>query len=221
MSVLDEQVKTEVKKIFNDLKEAVKLVVFTQESPIVMPTLECENCRDNRLLMEELSSLSDKISIEVYDFLKDKEKVEEYKIEKIPANVIKSEIDYGIRFFGMPAGYEFSTLIEAIKLVSNRDSGIAAEVKEKIKTITKFVHIKVFVTLTCPYCPQAAITAFKFAMENQSITAETINAQEFPHLAQRFNVFAVPKIVINDTAQFEGALPESQFLEKILSSVQI
>ncbi len=221
MPILDEQVKSEVKKILTDLKEPVKLVVFTQESPIVMPTLECENCRDNRLLMEELSGLSDKVSIEVYDFLKDKDKVEEYKIEKIPANVIKGEIDYGIRFFGMPAGYEFSTLIEAIKLVSNRDSGLSAEIKEKIKAITKPVHIKVFITLTCPYCPQAAITSFKFAMEHQSITAETINAQEFPHLAQRFNVFAVPKIVINDTIQFEGALPESQFLEKILSSVQI
>lgn len=220
MGILDEPVRSEVKKIFEGLKEPVKLLVFTQESPIVMPTLECENCRDNRLLMEELSSLSDKLSIEVYDFLKDKDKVEEYKIEKIPANVIRDESDYGIRFFGMPAGYEFSTLIEGIKLVSSRNSGLTADIREKINTITNPVQIKVFVTLTCPYCPQAAITAFKFAMENPLITAETINAQEFPHLAQRFNVFAVPKIVINDTVQFEGALSESLFLEKILNSIQ-
>ncbi|MGQ9535144.1 MAG: protein disulfide oxidoreductase [bacterium] len=220
MPILEESVRNEVKKIFEGLKEPVKLVVFTQESPIVMPTLECENCRDNRLLMEEFAGLSDKIQLEVYDFLKDKKIVEEYGIEKIPANAIRSDTDYGIRFFGLPAGYEFSTLIEAIKLVSNRDSGLSAETKEKIKTITKPVHIRVFVTLTCPYCPQAAITAFKFAMESNLITAETINAQEFPHLSQRYNVFAVPKVVINEVIQFEGALPEENFLEKILAAGQ-
>ncbi|MEO0123689.1 MAG: thioredoxin family protein [candidate division WOR-3 bacterium] len=218
MSLLDDNVKNEIKKVFEGLKEPVKLVVFTQESPIVMPTIECENCKDNRILMEELAGLSDKLKIEVYDFLKDKDKVEKYKIDKIPANVIEGDIDYGIRFFGMPAGYEFSTLIETIKFVSSRDTGLNAEVKEKLKTLTKPIHIRVFVTLTCPYCPQAAVTAFKFAMENQLITAETINAQEFPHLSQRYNVFAVPKTVVNENIQFEGALPETLFAEKVLSS---
>lgn len=218
MSLLDDNVKNEIKKVFEGLKEPVKLIVFTQESPIVMPTLECENCKDNRMLMEELAGLSDKLKIEVYDFLKDKDKVEKYKIDKIPANVIEGDIDYGIRFFGMPAGYEFSTLIETIKFVSSRDTGLNAEVKEKLKTLTKPIHIRVFVTLTCPYCPQAAVTAFKFAMENQLITAETINAQEFPHLSQRYNVFAVPKTVVNENIQFEGALPETLFAEKVLAS---
>ncbi len=216
MSLLEENVRNEVKKIFEGLKEPVKIVVFTQESPIVMPTLECENCRDNRMLMEELAGLSDKINIEIYDYLRDKDKVEKYKIDKIPANVIEGDTDYGIRFYGMPAGYEFSTLIETIKFVSQRDTGLATEIKEKLKNLTKPIHIRVFVTLTCPYCPQSAMTAFKFAMENELITAETINAQEFPHLSQRYNVFAVPKTVINETVQFEGALPEPIFLEKIL-----
>lgn len=220
MSLLDDNVKNEVKKILGGLKEVVKIIVFTQESPIVMPTLECENCKDNRILMEELASLTDKIKIEIYDFLKDKSKAEELKIDKIPANIIQGDIDYGIRFYGLPAGYEFSTLLETIKLISNRDSNLAPELKEKIKTIAKTVAIKVFVTLTCPYCPAAAITAFKFAMESSLITAETINAQEFPHLAQRYAVFAVPKVVINETITFEGALPDHLFAEKIINAVQ-
>lgn len=221
MSLLDDNVKNEVKKIFEALKEPVKIIVFTQESPIAMPTSECENCKDNRILMEELANLSDKIKIEVYDFLKNKDKVEQLKINEIPANIIQGDIDYGIRFYGMPAGYEFSTLLETIKLISYRNSNLAPDLKEKIKTITKPVDIKVFVTLTCPYCPQAAITAFKFAMENPLITAETINAQEFPHLAQRYNVFAVPKTVINETTQFEGALPDNMLAEKIIGASQI
>jgi glutaredoxin-like protein len=217
MGLLEEPIKAEVKKVLETLKEPVKLIVFTQESPIVMPAVECENCKDNRTLMEEISILSDKINLEVYDFLKDKDKVESFKIDKIPANIIQGEIDYGIRFYGMPAGYEFATLLETMKLVSNRDSGLSSEIKEKLKALNKPVDIKVFVTLTCPYCPQAAITAFKFAMESSLITAETINAQEFPHLSQRYNVFAVPKVVINETVQFEGAIPETMFLEKIMN----
>ncbi|MCX7994554.1 MAG: thioredoxin family protein [candidate division WOR-3 bacterium] len=217
MSMLEDNVKIEVKKIFEKLTNPVKLVVFTQESPIIMPTLECENCKDNRLLMEELAGLNEKISIEIFDFLKDKEKVEKYRIDKIPATVIEGDDDYGIRFFGIPAGYEFSTLIETITFVSQRDTGLNAQIKEKLKTITRPIHIRVFVTLTCPYCPQAAITAFKFAMENKLITAETINSQEFPHLAQKYNVFAVPKTIINETVQFEGSLPEAIFAEKIFS----
>ncbi len=220
MSLLEENVKNEVKKIFEKLKEPVKIIVFTQESPIVMPALECENCKDNRILMEEISALSDKIKLEIYDFLKDNDKVEQFKIDKIPANLIIGETDYGIRFYGMPAGYEFSTLLEVIKLVSERNSGLSSELKEKLKTIKKPVNIKVFVTLTCPYCPQAAITAYKFAMESPLITAETVNAQEFPHLSQRYNVFAVPKTVINETIQYEGVLPEAIFLEKILNLQQ-
>ena len=217
MGLLEEPIKAEVKKVLETLKEPVKLIVFTQESPIVMPAVECENCKDNRTLMEEISTLSDKINLEVYDFLKDKDKVESFKIDKIPANIIQGEIDYGIRFYGMPAGYEFATLLETMKLVSNRDSGLSSEIKEKLKALNKPVDIKVFVTLTCPYCPQAGITAFKFAMESSLITAETINAQEFPHLSQRYNVFAVPKVVINETVQFEGAIPETMFLEKIVN----
>jgi len=220
MPVLEEQIKNEVKKIFENLKEPVKIAVFTQESPIVMLTSECENCKDNRMLMEEITKLSDKLRIEIYDFLKDKEKVEQYKIDKIPANVIAGDSDYGIRFYGMPAGYEFSTLVEAIKIVSNRDSGLSADLKEKLSSINKPVNIKVFVTLTCPYCPQAAVTAFRFAMENKLITAETINAQEFPHLSQRYSVFAVPKVVINEKSQFEGAPPEGEFLDKILEAIK-
>ncbi len=220
MGLIEEPTKNEVRKIFEGLRERVNLIVFTQESPIIMPTLECENCKDNRLLMEELATLSDKISIEVYDFLKDKERVSEYKVDKIPASIVKGEVDYGIRFYGMPAGYEFSTLLETIKIVSARDSGLNPDIKEMLKIVSKPTNIRVFVTLTCPYCPQVAITAFKFAMENSLITAETINAQEFPHLSQRYNIFAVPKVIINEKIQFDGALPEEQFVDKILEAIK-
>jgi glutaredoxin-like protein len=180
MPVLDEKIKEDVKGMFKDLKEQVKLIVFTQDGLIKVPGIECETCKDNRMLMEEIASLSDKISIEVYDFVKDKNKAEQYKIDKIPATIVLGQKDHGIRLYGMPTGYEFPTLLNSIKMVSTANSELSNETKEKLTTLSKPVHIQVFVTLTCPYCSSAVVTAHRMALENDNVTADMVNAQEFP-----------------------------------------
>lgn len=212
MALLKEKDKEIVKKEFAKLKDDVTLIVFTQE-------LECEYCKETRELVEEIASLSDKIKFEVYNFALDKEKVKEYDIDKIPAIVLKGVKDYGVRFYGIPAGYEFTTLIEDIIDVSNGESGLLNQTKEKIKTIDKPVHIQVFVTPTCPYCPSAVRTAHKMAIESPFIKADMIEVIEFPHLAHKYGVMGVPKVVINDKISFEGALPEPHFLQHVLLAI--
>ncbi|MEM3606523.1 MAG: thioredoxin family protein [Candidatus Bathyarchaeia archaeon] len=213
MPLLNEHVKNHLIKEFNELKERVKLIVFTQE-------FECEYCEETRKLIEELASLSDKLSIEVYDFVKDKEKVKKYNIDKIPAIVIEGKKDYGIRFYGIPAGYEFSSLIEAIKMVSTGDSGLSNLSKQLLKKLNKPTRIQVFVTLTCPYCPLAVQLANKIAFESDFASSEMIDSVEFPHLAHKYNVLAVPKIIINEEIQFEGALPEDAFINQVLKTLE-
>jgi glutaredoxin-like protein len=216
--MLEEKIKEQVKEMFKELEAPVKLIVFTQDSLITIPGLECETCKDNRLLMEEVATLSDKISVEIVDFVKDKDRVAEYKIDKIPATVIQGEKDQGIRIYGLPAGYEFPTLLSAIRGVSRANSELSDDSKKKLKEISKPVHIQVFVTLTCPYCASAASLAHRMAMENDMIRADVVNAQEFPQLGQRYSVFAVPKTVVNEIVQFEGALGEDKFLAKVLET---
>ena len=216
--MLDEKIKDQVREMFKELEAPVKLIVFTQDSLISIPGLECETCKDNRLLMEEVATLSDKISVEIVDFVKDKEKVAEYKIDKIPATVIQGEKDHGIRIYGLPAGYEFPTLLSAITSVSRANPGLSDDSSAKLKEISKPIHIQVFVTLTCPYCASAASMAHRMAMESDLIRADVVNAKEFPQLGQRYGVFAVPKTVVNETIQFEGALPEEKFLAKVLET---
>lgn len=195
------------------LKNPVRLVNFTQE-------LGCQFCRETRQILEKVVELSNKIYLEVYNFVLDTEKVAQYKIDKIPATVIEGSKDYGIRLYGIPSGYEFTSLIEGIIDVSTGDSGLLPETKAKIATIAKPVHIQVFVTVTCPYCPTAVRTAQKLAIENDNITADMIESVEFPHLAQRYNVYGVPKTVVNDRVMFEGALPEPEFVEQVLKAVE-
>ena len=210
--MLKEELKTKVRKEFEGLTGNVRLIVFTQE-------IECEYCQENRRLVEEVTSLSDKITLEVYNFQIDKEKVLEYKVDKIPATVVMSAKDYGIRFYGIASEFEFNSLIEAIKIVSKGESGLSPATKEKLKKINQPMHIQIFVTPTCPYCTSAVIMAHKLAVENDFVTADMVEAMEFPVLAHKYNVFAVPKTVINETIQFEGALPEPKFVEEVLKAV--
>ena len=141
MGLLQERDRKTVEKEFEKLQEPVKLINFTQE-------MECQFCQQTRELMEEVASLSDKLSVEVYDFVKDKDKAIQYNIDKIPATVIEGKKDYGIRFFGIPSGYEFTTLMEDIISVSTCESGLSEKSKSLIQTIVTSIHIQVFITPT-------------------------------------------------------------------------
>jgi glutaredoxin-like protein len=141
MPFLDEQTQAQVKQQLEGLKGPVKLVVFTQE-------LECEYCRENTALAREVADLSDQIAIEVYDFALDKEAVQRYDVDKIPAIVVEGEKDYGVRFYGVPFGYEFVSLLEAIQAVSAGDSGLAPQSREILAGLKEPLHLQVFVTLT-------------------------------------------------------------------------
>jgi glutaredoxin-like protein len=124
-----------------ELVNPVKLVNFTQ-------ALECEFCAETRQLVEEVATLSDKIELEVYNFAIDKERVEEYGVDKIPAIAILSEKDYGVRYYGIPSGYEFSSLIEDIIDVSRGEVELLPTTKEALAGITEPLHFQVFVTPT-------------------------------------------------------------------------
>ena len=216
MALLQEADQQQLREQFEALETPVKLVMFTQE-------MECQYCSETRQISEEVASLSDNISVEVYDFVRDQEIVEQYNIDKIPAIAIvrggEQPKDYGIRLFGIPSGYEFSSLIENIMMVSKGESGLSAETKAWIQALEQPVHMQVFVTPTCPYCPQAVIMAHQLAMESDLITADMVEAIEFPDLSNRYQVQGVPRTVINDDFHMEGAAPEPMLLGKLQEAV--
>ncbi len=214
MSLLKEDQQKKLKEKFKELDGNVKLVVFTQE-------MECRYCEETRQLMEDLAGLSDKIGVEVFDFVSDTDKVEKYKIDKIPATVIEGEKDYGIRFYGIPAGYEFVSLTNTIMAVSRGESGLSEETKAALKKLKDPVHLQVFVTLTCPYCPGAVEMAHRLSEESDLVTSDMVESAEFPHLTQKYNVSSVPKVIINEDIEFEGALPEKEFVENVMKVLEL
>jgi len=197
-----------------NMKDPVRIVVFTQE-------MECQFCKQTRELTQEVARLvPEKIMVEIYDFVKDADKAKEYGVDKVPAIAVVGKKDYGIRYYGIPYGYEFNPFIDNIINVSKGTTKLSEDTKEKLKSLDKQVHIQVFVTLTCPYCPVAAGLAHKFAIESDMVKSDVIEVAEFPHLAQRYSVMGVPKIVINERTEIVGAVPEAQFVAHILQAVK-
>jgi glutaredoxin-like protein len=207
MPLLNDQIRNDVREMLSEVANPVLLVVFTQAD-------QCEYCDANRELAEEVASLSEKISVEVYDFDKDGETAKKYGIDKIPAIAVLGAKDYGIRLYGIPSGYEFGTLIEDIRMVSSGESGLSPATRETVAKVQDPVHIQVFSTPTCPYCPQAVLLAHRLAMESELIHADMVEAYEFPQLATRYQVMGVPRTVINDTIQIEGAMPEPMLMRE-------
>lgn len=169
--------------------------------------------------MYELNSISPKINLKIFDFDKDKNTVHKYNIMMPPATVIQSNTDIGLRYYGIPSGYEFSTLINSITIVGRGRIDIPREVREKSTLVKKKVEILVFVTPSCPYCPRAAVIAHKLAYINEHIEGTVIEANEFPELSREFNVMAVPKTVINKRHSFEGAFSEERFFEELIKGI--
>jgi glutaredoxin-like protein len=210
LSLLPDDKKELLRNDFKQqLVDPVKIVMFTQET-------ECRYCSQTRELAQEIGSLSDKITTEIYDFVKDAEKGKELGITKIPALAIIGKKDYGVRYYGIPYGYELQTFIEAILNVSKGKTDLSDKTKQVLAEVKLPVHIQVFVTLTCPHCPTAAAIAHKLAIESDLIKADVIESSEFPDLALKYNVIGVPKVIINEKTEMVGAFNEDLFAEHVV-----
>lgn len=219
--LLDEKIKGQVKEFFGELKNPVKVLFFGSNLQ------NCEYCNETSSLLNEIIDLSELILIEEFDYDNDQEMIDKYAIDKVPMTVIAGMknneiIDYGIRLSGIPAGHEFTTLINDLVMVSKQESGLSASVKEQLSKINEKVNLQVFVTPTCPYCPQAVILAHQMAMESEFVTGEMVEAMEFVELSNQFNVSGVPHTIINNgSGEVVGAVPESRLINEIEKALKL
>ena len=142
MALITDDVAAQLREEFQKLKSPVRLAVFSQ-------ALADPESEQVRRLVEELAALDERIKAESYNFVLDTAKVEELAIKRIPAiAILGEEKDYGIRMYGLPSGYEFGTLIDAVLDVSSGDSGLKPETRAALAEITQPAHVQVFSTPT-------------------------------------------------------------------------
>lgn len=139
--VLDDRQLQLVSQRLRGLERPVRLVMFTQE-------VECEYCLDTRRLVTQVAGTSAAVEAEVHDFIEERDLAQSYGIDKIPAIAVIGQKDYGIRFYGIPAGYEFGALLDAIVDVSRGDSGLLDSTRVALARLDQDVHLQVFTTPT-------------------------------------------------------------------------
>jgi glutaredoxin-like protein len=227
MQLLNEEVRQQVKQIFdNEVKNPVKVLLFTR-------AINCETCQYAEQLLKEIAEVApQKFQLEVISTAQPEgqEKAKEYGLnpDRVPAIVVldKNGKDRGIHYIGLPAGLEFSTFINGVILASVDELPTDEKTKELIEKIDQPLDVRVFVTTSCGYCPQAAITAYQFAVLSPNVVANVYDAQENPDLSQKYQVVGVPKIVITKqgsdepVVEFVGAQPPEYFLSYLIQASQ-
>jgi alkyl hydroperoxide reductase subunit AhpF len=141
MAFLQARDEAAVKKEFERIGGPVKLTVFATE-------LGGDSNTQAVALIREVAALSDQLSVTVLNPHIDRDQAAAYGITESPAVVVEGAQDYGIRFLGIPAGYEFSNLIDSIIAVSTGEAGLTDETKATLAGLTEDVTIKVFATPT-------------------------------------------------------------------------
>lgn len=146
LKLLNDEVAGQVKEVFAGLGEPVEVLFFGQKAG-------CDYCDDTLQMVREVVSLSDKLTLSVYDLDQDAAFARQYNVDKAPGLVLAGEkdgqlVDYGIRYAGIPAGHEFSALIHDLVLVSGRDSGLEPMTRDFLKGLSQPVLLQVFTTPT-------------------------------------------------------------------------
>lgn len=208
--LLNEDLQNQIREFLSNMDKQVTFVLFTKEK-------DCETCEQTRMLLHEISELSEKITFVEKDLIKDNKEAEKYSVTLAPSFVILDhEGKYqGVKFNGIPAGHEINSFLSAVIDMSGVAFGFDETIIKRINSIKKPVNIKVFVTLSCPHCPGAVSNAHRLAMLNENIESEMIEAQTFYDLSKKYKVSGVPKIVINEKYELIGNQPIEEYLNQL------
>ena len=211
MALLDQNMINQLKEVFKRIDKEIKIVNFTSESN--------EKSIELKSFLEEFSQTSDKIVIENIDFDNNKEKVEEFNVDKLPvlAFVNSNGVQTGGKFYGIPGGHEINSFVITVLNTAGVGKEFDPATLQRIGAIDTNVNLKVFVTLACHHCPDVVVATQMMAIKNEKITAEMVDIALFPELAEKYGVKSVPTVIYNNKELTIGAKNASEILAKIES----
>ncbi len=205
-----------------ELTGGVRIDYFTQRKlPIFIPGREeCVYCEETQTLLKEIAALSDKITLNVHEFAESAKEAARSGVDKVPGIVVRGALNRPLRFFGFPVGNELVPLIEGIIEASSGKVDLSAETVRHLRRLQQTVRVQVFVTPACPHCPEMTRLAGKLALESARISVDVVEISEFPRLAERYAVRAVPTTVVDDRAVLVGAVDEATLVSQIVQVAQ-
>ena len=204
---MEEKAEGRLRELFEKMPYPASIFLFTDEG---------QNEPFNQAAREVLHILhrvSPKIQIKEYDL--GHEQARKWKIQSSPTLLFDPD-RCKARWLGAPIGEETKTLIIALQMLGYRTTGLSEDSRKILKKITSPRHIKVFVSPTCPYCPQQAVNALNAAFERPDlISLEIIDIQVNPDLAQKYGAQSVPQVFANEKLIAMGAQPEELFMSSL------
>ena len=213
MTMLRKEEAAAVRSALADLERAVELVLVIGPEETPLPSAhQIDYTGDARRLLEELVSFGGgRLSLRVVQ-------QPAYGAERFPAIcVLPDGEDVGVRFYGLPWGYELTSIVGACVDAGRLEQRLSEESREKLATLAGEVAIEVFVTPTCPHCPPAVLLAYRLALASPLVRASAVETNEFPTYADAHGVLAVPRISVGGTS-WEGAVPERVLVDRVLAA---
>lgn len=218
MTAISDSARRLAREALDALPRRVRLVFFTQ-------TFGCETCYDQQRLLQAVAELSPSVVVEECNLVLDATRAAAYGIDRAPSIAIVAlddaghEVDYGVRFVGLTAGYEFQSLVEGIRLVSRGEADLSPASQAALARLTGPTTIQVFVTPTCAFCGGAVDLAYRLAIASPHVSAAAVEVSEFPDLIRQFRVNGVPKIVVNGRHDWLGQQAEDTFVAEMVERV--
>jgi len=170
-------------------------------------------------LCQMLRDAGPAISLKVYDAEADGDDCKKDAVLFFPTTVILGRNRGPIRLLGSFSGWELKILAEALALTSTGESGLAKKTHNMLASLKSPLALKVFVSPFSELCVRPAALAMRMAAASSMVSAEVINASDFPVMSQRYRVEVPPRTVVNDIVEFDGAPGETAFLEKVLGAL--
>jgi thioredoxin reductase (NADPH) len=199
-----EQLESQLEPLFKDFPHEVPMLLFTQ------PGKNDLFSSATRFLIRAVREVAPKVSLREYDL--SHKMAKKWNIERAPTLLLDPD-RYRIRWLGAPIGEEARTMVEALLMMGHRTGGLSGESLKVLKKIDSERQVKVFVSPSCPYCPQQAVNALKAAIEKpEVISLEIIDIQANPDLADQYSAQSVPQTYSNEVLIAQGAQPEELFM---------
>jgi thioredoxin reductase (NADPH) len=209
-TILNKSVQEQLGIVFQQLPRNIPLYLFTQ-----VGNNDLFN-QAARQLIRAFREITPKIEFREYDLNHDLAK--KWDVYRSPTILFDPE-RYPIRWLGAPMVEEGRTFLEALLLIGMENSNLSDQALKVLDKIKSKRDIKVFVSPTCPYCPQQAVNGLKMVVEKPELfTLEIIDIQCNPDLADRYSAQSVPQTYANEVLIAQGAQPEELFalsLEKM------
>ncbi|MEM4729794.1 MAG: thioredoxin family protein [Thermoplasmata archaeon] len=169
-------------------------------------------------LWQELASANPMIMLRVYDETSDAAKCKELGVSLFPATLIAGRNRGTMRFYGVPSGYSFQALAEAIDAASSGLPGLSPAAQERLGAIKRPLRLRVFVNSVSPLCARLSSLALRLAVGSDFVHTEVFSITDFPEIAEMYRVDSTPRTVVNGRTEIRGAPPEAEFVEELLGA---